>query len=160
MGRTIPLTRGYVVIVDDNDYEWLSRRNWYALGVHPNVYAARKKRKAEGGPGIVLMHRVVAQAEDGDFVDHKNHDGLDNRRVNLRVCPQGLNLANQRSSTGGSCFKGVYWNRERKRWVAQIGVNGVKRRLGRYLSEEAAARAYDRAASEVWGDYANLNFPD
>jgi hypothetical protein len=102
------------------------------------------------------MHRLIMAAPDGIGVDHINGDGLDNRRANLRLASQRDNSANMAvrasSATG---FKGVSWKRRNRKWQAQIG----RTYLGIFASAEEAARAYDHAAREAWGEFAHLNFP-
>jgi hypothetical protein len=91
-------------------------------------------------------------------VDHKNHDPADNRLGNLRACTHKQNLSNQSSTRGSSSrFVGVSWSRDRQKWQAQITVDGRRIQLGRHATEEAAAAAYDAAAREHFGEYANLN---
>lgn len=159
--RTIPLTRGLVAIVDDDDHEWLSQWKWHAVGRPAQFYAARTKRLDEGGPGVVLMHRVVMGLVKDEvlFVDHANHDSLDNRRSNLRLCEHRINLANQRSSSGSSRYKGVYYLKGPGTWRAEISVNKRKFCLGNHKTQESAGKAYDEAALAAWGEFAYLNFP-
>src|SRR5678815_2653841 len=90
-------------------------------------------------------------------VDHKNGNGLDNRRENLRVCTQAENLANMRKHRGVSRYKGVTWDSSRRRWLAQIKNHGPNVNLGRYDSEVDAAHAYNEAALRLKGEYALLN---
>lgn len=104
------------------------------------------------------MHRLLIGAPDGICVDHANHDGLDNRRSNLRLAGQSNNSANTRRRAGRSGFRGVH--REDSRWVAAIRVNYKTHRLGRFKQPEVAARAYDRAARRFFGSFATLNFPE
>ncbi len=110
----------------------------------------------------LLAHRVCYAIAHGrwpsQFIDHINGDRSDNRIFNLRECSRLQNNCNSRSF--GKCgFKGV--STDKGRWRARIGVSGRKMRfLGLHDTPEAAARAYDRAARELWGDFAKLNFPD
>jgi hypothetical protein len=105
---------------------------------------------------MILMHVLITGIGTG--IDHANSDGLDNQRANLRQAGQGLNCANMRPSAGKtSQFKGVRRHREGK-WEARIRI-GRPVYLGLFGSEESAARAYDAAASEAWGEFARLNFP-
>jgi hypothetical protein len=94
-------------------------------------------------------------------VDHENHDPLDNRTSNLRVCSQSQNGANRgpdrRRAGTSSKYKGVSWSKSKNRWVAYIHVNGRTRYLGRSADEIEAARMYDRAALATWGEFARLN---
>jgi len=95
---------------------------------------------------------------DGWEVDHANHDGLDNRRANLRLATRSQNIANQRKKRGASSYKGVYRLRDCNRWGAQIYRNGSKRHLGTFKDEVDAALAYDCALLEASGPFAKLNF--
>ena len=107
------------------------------------------------------MHRLILGFEtgDGQIGDHKNHDTLDNRRKNLRVCSRTQNAMNQtlsKNSTSG--FKGVFWDKEKRKWVAQLRTNGKRKYLGGFVTPELAALAYDVAAAQEFGDFACLNF--
>lgn len=165
--RTIPLTRGYFTIVDDADYERLSlhRYSWCAFVNRSGiVYAGRGASLSElesGLPSAIMLHRVICGvvSDPARWVDHHNHDGLDNRRENLRVCTASQNTGNQRKTRGRSGYKGVTWNRRKEKWQAAIGVDGKSQHLGYYVSEEAAARTYDWVAYAKWGGFACLNFP-
>lgn len=152
MVREIPLTCGLVAIVDEADYEILSRFQWRATSSRGRntCYAARK----EGGHTI-LMHRQIMATPRGMVTDHVNGDGLDNRRANLRICTNGDNLKNRcRPRTNTSGFKGV--REHRGQFLARVG----REHLGTYLTAADAAKAYDAAAKIAYGEYARLNFPD
>lgn len=163
--RTIPLTKGYVTIVDDEDFGELSRHSWCAQeGANGVVYAYRASARSDhraGAPQRVLMHRQILGivSDPSVRVDHRNLDGLDNRRANLRPATHSQNLANVPKRRGSSAYKGVYWNRKLGKWSAYIQVDGKSRYLGVFLDEDEAARARDRAASEAFGEFARLNFP-
>lgn len=162
--RTIPLTKGYVTTVDDEDYERMNGNSWCAiLSTGGLVYAGRGATKTErdaGEPRIVLLHRKLFGIT-GDLsveVDHRNHDGLDNRRENLRVCTKSQNQGNQRKTRGSSRYKGVAWHKRKGKWRAAIATDGRSRHLGYYVDETEAAMAYDRAALAQWGEFAHVNF--
>ena len=99
-------------------------------------------------------------APAGMQIDHINGNGLDNRKVNLRLCNSSQNQRNARKrKSGTSRFKGVDWHKESKKWRARICVNRKRIHIGRYKSEFEAAQAYDKKAIELFGEFASLNFP-
>lgn len=160
MAKMIPLTKGYVTTVDDCDYESLNLYRWKALIVGKKVYAARtvKSPGSKRNDITILMHRVIHPG--AVRVDHKNGDGLDNQRQNLRSANASQNAANSPIVVRGtSRFKGVYWNKHDRRWQAQIGHGrGAVKYLGQFKDERNAALAYDAAAIERFGEFAVLNF--
>jgi len=156
--KTIELSQGKVALVDDENFEELSRYTWYAIRNRHRFYAVRHGK----GPHykVLSMHRQIVVPSRGLECDHINQDGLDNRRANLRLCTDAQNSHNQRSRCGSSKFKGVTFRKDRKKWTAQITLNGKQRHLGYFLNEEDAARRYDKAACELFGDFARPNFQD
>ena len=153
MSKEIPLTQGAVTIVDDTDYDWLNQWSWY---LSTGGYAQRSVYTGSGYTTI-FMHRVILKASAGVEVDHTSRDCLDNRRVNLRLCT-GAQSSMNRAKTERKCsskYKGVSW--DRYRWAAYIYKEYVKRHLGRFKCEEDAARAYNEAAKELFGEFAVLN---
>lgn len=154
MTRTIPLTRGRVALVDDADYPAVAAFKWHCLRVG---YAARSERKG-GRKHTVYLHRQIMGAEPGVEVDHKNCDKLDCRRANLRYATSTQNKANRARPVGSSAYRGVAWDRARRKWLAGLSVNNRRVHIGRFDSEEDAARAYDSAAIKHYGEFARLNF--
>jgi hypothetical protein len=143
----IPLTQGASALVDESDFEMLSRFRWY---LHSAGYAATKRARA-------YMHRMILLPDPGQYVDHINGNKLDNRRCNLRVCTMAENLAAGTFKRGlSSSYRGVCWSKREGKWLAQI----AKTRLGMFADEEEAARAYDAAAADRYGEFARLNFPE
>lgn len=161
MAVEVPLTKGYVALVDDEDAERvIAAGPWFVMeqcrGELARRYAIRRS-----GKRTVYMHRLIMDAPAGMEVDHVNGDGLDNRRENLRLCTRAENRRNQRKAAGlSSRFKGVDWHKGRHRWRAQIEQDRRARYLGHFNDEADAARAYDKAARELFGEFANLNFPE
>lgn len=103
------------------------------------------------------IHRLIMGVTDKNIVvDHINHNGLDNRKSNLRICTSGQNTCNCLTSKNNkSGHKGVYWSKERKKWCAQISINNKTKGLGRYDTIEEAIEAREKAAKEYYGEFAN-----
>lgn len=153
--REIPLTRGLRALVDDEDYTIVSAvGKWQAIESRGGFYAAHNTR----GPRT-YMHRLLLPG--AELVDHINGDGLDNRRSNLRPADHSRNSMNSRAKkTGSSRYKGVAAHRSLTNpWRAQIKVAGKALALGAFSSQIDAARAYDIAAVQYFGEFARLNFP-
>lgn len=165
MTKRIQLTRGYVALVDDEDYERVAAYKWCVSVRKHTAYAARTGPMVRGNTEPrIYMHRFILNAPKGMQVDHVNGDGLDNRRANLRLVSQRQNSQNSRARTYindvsvKSEHKGVWANKGR----FTVFINGPygRRYVGIYLDERAAALAYDQAARLLHGEYARLNFPD
>ena len=154
--RIIPLTRGLFVIVDAEDYLWLSKYTWFAEGTGENFYAVRKA----AGKSI-KMHRQIMNAPNHLVVDHIDHNGLNNRKENLRICTFAENCRNLRASRHKSSKdKGVHWHKRNKKWAAQITCDHKTHHLGYFRDEIDAAKAYDKAAVELFGEFASLNLSE
>lgn len=159
--KEIPLSQGKFAIVDAADYEWLMQWNWHAEKQGNLWYARRNIKLANGRWSSAKMHRDIMGVTPGVTVDHKDGNGLNNTRGNLRPCTQAQNVYNQSlRSDNISGFRGVSWRADRKRWRAIIQVDGKQRNIGLYPSAEDAARAYDEFAKRIYGEFAKLNFAD
>jgi len=157
MAKEIPLTQGKVAIVDDEDFERLSQYKWCYATVGYAVRFEQVNGKRRG----VFMHRQIMQPPKDLEVDHINGDKLDNRRSNLRIVTRQQNRFNERPRKGTSSkYKGVSWYKQTRRWEAYIKINGKKKRIGYFNDEIEAALAYDRAARELFGEYAKTNFKE
>lgn len=150
--KKIPLTQGKFALVDDEDFDRVSKLKWHTKPVYGGWYAATWVGRGER----LLMHRFIVP---GVFrLDHKNKDGLDNQKENLRPATRSQYQANRRKLTlAESDFKGV--SRNRSKWRAMIGVEGKRFHLGNFDDEISAAHAYDEAAIKSFGEFARLNFP-
>jgi hypothetical protein len=156
--RLIPLTQGKHAIVDAADFEWLSQWKWHAdWSERRQTWTARTNlRRANGKYRGIRMHQML-MGYLGFRVDHRNGDGLDNRRSNLRPCTAVTNAQNRSKLTSkSSIFKGVTYNRQGM-WQAYIRVDKKLKHLGMFDNEIDAARAYNLAANEHFGAFAKLN---
>lgn len=163
--KSVPLSLGryhapqeLFAVVDDEDYERVAAKQWRLF------YGNQNRMYAVNGQGL-LLHRFLLEAPRGLTVDHRNGNGLDNRRKNIRLATQSQNLANQSSRLvrkgrpTNSQFKGVTKLEGRPRpWRATISVDRKQHFLGYYADEVGAARAYDAAARLYFGDFAHTNF--
>jgi hypothetical protein len=149
------------VILDLRDYYHLSKYKWYIKGCFGKFYAARNYKYDSKQTKSVAMHREIMNAPKGLLVDHRNGNGLDNRRENLRLATRSQNNCNttKRKNTS-SRFVGVSFDKRKRRWIAYINHNGKKIFLGYFDSEIEAAKAYDAAAKKYHGEFARLNFPE
>jgi hypothetical protein len=160
---------GRIALVDQQDYELVSLYTWNVWeqereGNTAGPYAITHIRRQDGTRTSVFMHTMVGRAMPGGdrwrVVDHViNGNTLDNRRSNLRDGTKG-NTHNQRArkSTGKtSRYKGVHWAAQSNKWMARITFEGKTRYLGIFEQEDDAARAYNAAAMELFGEYALLN---
>jgi len=152
--KEIKLTQNKVALVDDELYEWLNQWKWYAHKVGNTYYATRH---IKGTNRMIRMHHQILNIAPGKEVDHRNRNGLDNRCSNIRECTHSQNQANRRGGKNSkSKYKGVKSHPETKKWRASI----CDKHLGYFNTEEEAARAYDKASIEKYGEYARLNIPE
>lgn len=152
---TLTLGNGMQVRYDDQDHEKVAALGWYAV-LQGRVWYAHSTCAVPK-----KIHRYITDAPDGVLVDHRDGDGLNNCRSNLRVCTRAQNAWNANAhadSTSG--FKGVTYdksNKTRNPWRANICKDGVRYRLGRFPTAEAASVAYNEAAKKLFGEFARLN---
>ena len=156
----IPLSRGKFAIIDDCDIPLVNVHLWYAAPPRGRITCWYAQSKKPGSQSVLLLHRFILDVTNPDIlVDHWNRDGLDNRRENLRLCDLSFNCGNQRllKSNNTSGFKGVSFARDRGKYVAQIVVRQKHYCLGYFDDAKQAARAYDLAALEAFGEFAFTN---
>ena len=156
--KEIQLTQGYIAQVDDEDFEYLSQFKWHACKNGKNIYAERSYFK-DGKSYHIFMHREIIKAGKGIEIDHAKGNGLNNQKSNLRECTHSQNLMNSsKYKNATSKFKGVYFDKKAKKWIARLSIDGKNKYLGCSLSEIEAAKMYDMKAKEIYGDYARLNY--
>lgn len=162
--REIKLSKGYVALVDNEDYDYVRQVDWHYSAGYAAAYALNDRfRKAFGhlciATSVGKMHNILLSPPAGFTVDHWNRNSLDNRVGNLRFCTSVQNMQNRVWVSGSSNYKGVHWKKSKSKWCTQLVVSGVETHLGLFASEEEAALVYDRAAYAEQGKFAVLNFP-
>lgn len=153
--KEIPLSKNYTALIDDEDYKKVARHKWTVQMYKRTdgsllVYAIRRS------PPRMRMHRFILGLSDPKIqIDHRDRNGLNNQKHNLRIATASQNQYNTTvRSDNISGFKGVYWNRERKRWAARIRYERKRIFLGYFYSVEEAAKAYSKAAKRYHGKFA------
>lgn len=150
----LSLNNGITTLVDDEDAELISAYKWYATysrrGQCYYVMTSINKK-------TVYLHRLLTGAKAGEVVDHQNRNTLDNRKQNLRLTTHQNNCFNQRGKGSNTGFKGVSYSKERQKYFASIMHNGRTIPLGRYITPLEAAKAYNEAATRLFGEFALLN---
>lgn len=144
----------YVALVDDEDYEYLNQWRWNVAKYGRWFYAARnivvKEKQFTIRMHCVIMNRM--------FIDHIDNNGLNNQKSNLRLCTRSENGMNRSKQLNcSSVFKGVYFYKNRNKWLVRIGINKKGTHVGYFDSEIDAAKAYNQKAIELFGEFAKLN---
>lgn len=152
--KYINLTQGKKAMVDDEDFEELNKVKW----CFSDGYAIRRYTNEQGSSVYTKMHRFIINTPNKMDTDHINHNKLDNRKSNLRICTRTENQQNhkiQKNSTSG--YKGVNYHKVNQVWRAQIRINRKHTHLGCFDTKEEAAIAYNQAAIKYFGEFAYLN---
>lgn len=155
--KSIQLTKGLLALVDDDVYEELSRFNWYAAASGETFYAVR--HIGTGNRNVARMHRQILGIDSPSIeVDHRDGNGLNNQRHNLRIANKTQNQHNRgRQRNNSTGFKGVTFSKRDKCWMAYIKLSGRQRHLGNFDDPRMAALAYDEAARKHFGEFARTN---
>lgn len=152
----VPLTKGYEAVIDAADVPLVDGFNWCAQVQSHTVYAIRRDCSGPT-PSTVRMHRAIISEIDGLEVDHRDGNGLNNRRNNLRESTKAQNQQNsriRRNNTSG--FKGVCWDKASGKWMASIKANGKRRTLGRFTTPDVAHAAYVMASRALHGEFGRI----
>lgn len=159
--RTIPLTQGFRALVDDEDFEELSRFRWHAHRSGRGGYrivAMRNSPTINGRQTKIYMHRQVLDAPPGSEVDHKDRNPLNNQKNNIRITGRRSNAGNRKlNGDNTSGFKGVHWDRRDRRWRARMWFNGKAKRLGYFDTALDGALVYDTAVRKLRDEHATTN---
>jgi len=162
--RLIPLSQGLFARVDDEDYDRVIKAGkWHARkSKNGCVYYAVRNITSNGRQKTQYMHQfIMGYNPSKSSIDHKDGDGLNNQKYNLKPCTHQENMMNRglnKNSTSG--YRGVRWNKLMQKWEAYIGINGKQKYLGYFNGKEDAARAYDVAAIKRNPEFNRLNFPN
>src|SRR5208337_3041834 len=158
--KEIQLTKGYIALVDDEDYDRVIVAGpWHADVRTYTVYAAHTNQRGTKPP-ITLLHRFIARVDDPKIlVDHRDHNGLNCCHHNMRTASALQNQHNRiKKLNSVGKFKGTNFNSVSGMWLSRIIVNGITKYLGRFIYEADAALAYDAAARQYFGEFALTNF--
>lgn len=148
----IALTRDMHAIIDDQDKDLISPYTWHAACLHGYWYAMSS---TSGNNKPLYMHRVILMPPPNVLIDHRNGNGLDNRRHNLRLCNHQENARNAKlSSNNSSGMAGVHWHIHQQRWIARITVDYKKIQLGSFKDLDEAIAARKAAELEYFGEFA------
>lgn len=152
----ISLSQSQWAIVDLDDVAIVAGRHWHVWKKPGKThYAHSNARNVDGRRTTIQMHRVLLDSPFGTLTDHRDGNGLNNRRSNLRICSGAENSRNRKSRTTSKYgLKGVCWIERNRKFSASIKKCGRGKHLGYFDSAEEAHRAYVSAASEMFGDFA------
>ena len=155
--KEIKLTQGKVALINNEDFEFINQFKWYIYDNYGrNFYAICSTHKPDK---TIFMHRLIMNVSDFKIqIDHKDRNGLNNQRFNLRTCTSSQNAMNRKKIKNcSSKFKGVHWNKQKKKWRSVVEIDNKKKHLGYFDNEIEAAKTYNKAATKYFREFARLN---
>jgi len=161
--RLLRMSQPKYAKADPADYKRLKGYEWFAQKGSRNFYAVRQVGRSKGKrKTLIFLHKEIIDVPEGMVTDHINHDAMDNRRANLRAATHSQNACHTKKHSGvsRSKYKGIFWQKKQKKWVARIMFDGNRIYLGCFKDEIEAAKAYDKAARKYHKEFACFNFPD
>lgn len=150
----IKLKNGTCILIDDDDFEKVSKFKWHVSKIKYAHYAVSRINGK-----TVYLHRLVMDAPKGTYVDHINMNGLDCRKENLRLCTNSQNMHNrgaQKNSKSG--VKGVSWSKNKNKWVVHLTVDKKTRHLGFFTNIDAARKRYEEESKRIVGEFFRENY--
>jgi len=154
--KEIKLTQGKVALVDDDDFDWINQWKWCAVKFRSEIFYAVRTDRTGGKQTTVYMHRLIINVSGPErHIDHKDGDGLNNQKDNLRIATSSQNNANRKAwKNSSSKYLGVSWNKDEKKWQVSIMKNRKKTHVGYFHNEEEGAIAYNEIAPKIHGAFA------
>lgn len=152
------------LLIDLDDYDiFKSKDKWYYQKAYNRLMAFNTPYYIRRVSKPIYLHRLIVKAQKGELVDHKNHNGMDNRRNNLRRCSSSENVRNSQKKAGcSSIYRGVYWHKKTKKWIVTFKNPETRKTtvVGNFNDEIEAAKAFDKVVKKFHGEFACLNFKD
>ena len=149
--KEIQLTQGKVALVDDEDFEFLNQWKWFAKKDRNTFYVVRKASYAIHGRQfmIYMPHEILSKPPKGLMTDHRDGDGCNNQRENLRFVTNRQNQQNRKHQNSSSQYPGVCWYKRDEKWQAEIRINNKYKYLGRFATELEAFEVYEQAVNAI-----------
>ena len=158
MSIQIPLKQGQFAIIDNEDFNLVKDYKWHLKKERYTYYVRANIRLSSGKYKMIRLHRLILNLSNSEICDHINGNGLDNRKINIRIATHAQNNANRKKAQKKSSkYKGVCWNKERNLWQANIYLDQKTINLGCFANEEEAAKVYNSSAVKLFGAFAKLN---
>lgn len=141
----------YFALIDDEDFEAINKIDWCCTGHYGVCDYAHARIKGK----LISMHRYILKSDKGEYTDHKNRNGLDNRKENLRICSQSQNQYNRKKQVNNtSGFKGISWHKKSKKWQVNLRIPGKQLYFGLYSNKEKALEVYNQNIKRICGEFA------